>query len=1219
MIYLSYRPIRFETKDSKDFTFDYNRDKSLKDYLIEAGIEYKDCDIIISGKVEKSLNKRLDNDDEIIVTPKIKDLGSILWGIYMGVMTALAGSGFTGTLLGCIAFYASILSVAYSVYSAISAGLNKPTFGSYGGGLDESSPTYGWDGVKTIQEVGVPVKIVYGEHRTGGNIINQYISTDGDKQYLNMLIAIGEGEIESISGIKINELPETNFEGIDIEYKYGTNDQTVIPNFADLHNLYSINVNLEKDNPYTYTTIDDDIEAFDVSFLLPAGLYQVASSGAILAWDVTYKVEYRVHGVGDYIEAGTETISGKSRTALRRVFRKEGLSPAQYDIRVTRTSENSSLDPAKAGDLYLASIDEIKTDDLAYPNTALVGIKALATDQLSGQTPNVTFVIKGRKVRIPKVLTVLGGDEVDWEDYYYDPDDEVFRAFSDDGELYWDEATYVERWSANPIWCMRDLLTNTRYGLGEHIESEHLDEAELLEMALYCEEKVPDGEGSFEKRFRLDVVIDSSVKTPDLLTQLTSTFRAFSFYSNNGFSFRIDKPEDPVQVFGMGNIIKSNFSQNWKSRTEVYNMIQVQMNDKDIDYKDEIVSVMDETSLSAGDPIKEKTLRLFIAKKSYALREARYALWLSKYINRSIQIKCGIDAVACKAGDVINVSHDVPQWGFSGRIIAGSTTTSIKLDREVEIEIGKTYALMVKFDDDTIEERTVTNPIGSHSTITVSVAFSQAPASYDVYSLGEVNKVVKPFRVISISRENQGEVNISAIEYNESVYDDSAVVLPTNNYSALTYTIPNVTDLKLTERLVKLADGTIENVIDVWFNKPALTGSSVRRYMKAKIFLSDDDGISWSEIGETANTSFAIVGNLVDLTTYKVVVVSVGDIGDQNVISTSPQSSITLIGKSALPSDITSFVVHQSRDRLFCAWTNIDDVDLDSYEIRYGESWEAGSVIASKVKANRFIMLDFRIGEDQSFWIKAIDTSGNYSKNAKESVVTIAAIPFQNIIESYSEQTAWAGDKDGLETDGDNLIISEGELSGTYETPERDLGYVATFKIGIETIVTLVDDATWQSFGEQTFADMPDNYRFSGTEQGDVATFEIRYSEDNITWSEWEDWQPVDYHCRYFQLRMTLTRENTSQDIVCSAFNYYADLPDVDSKLEFEVTDANAGVDLIFDKEFHKVYGVQVTILTGDGMVYKVTDLDLTGCNVKLYDLTGTLKTGSGIAHIHGV
>jgi len=1244
MIYLSYRPIRFETKDKQDFEYPFNRDLSLKEYLDKTGIDYNDCDIIINGKVETKLNKHLDNDDNIIITPSIKDVFSIGAAIWSGIMT-LVNTAWTFALTHPFLFCGAVLTSSYSLYSALTVRQNKPNFGSIGDGFDESSATYGWDGIRTVQEVGIPVKLVCGKHRTGGNIINQYISTDGDKQYLNLLIAAGEGEIESISDIKINEQPVANFEGIDIEYRYGTNDQTVIPNFVDLHNVYNINVNLEKDDPYIYTTIDNDVEAFEINFTLPAGLWQADSNGAISSWSVTYKVEYKVHTDTTYTDLGSTTIDGKSRTALRRVFRKSGLMPAQYDIRITRVSDNSSLEPQRAGDLYLTSIDEIKTDDLAYPDTALISVRALATDQLSGQTPNITFVEKGLKIRIPNVLTALGGDPVDWEDYYYDPDDEVFRLFSDDSELYWDEISYVIAWSANPIWHLRNLLVNTRYGLGEYIDIDSIDEAEMLEMALYCEEKIANGAGGFEKRFRLDIVLDSASKTPDMLSQICATFRAFSFYSNNGFSFRIDKPENPVQVFGMGNIIKKDFAQAWKSRTEIYNMIQVQMNDKELDYVDETVSVMDEATITAGDPINTKTLRLFIANKSYAIREARYALWVSKYINRSIQIRCGIDAIACKAGDVINISHDVPQWGFSGRVKSGSTTTSVNIDQNVEVEIGKTYKLMVRFADDTIEEKTVTNAVGSHSTITLSEAFSQEPKAYDVYSFGEVNKVVKPFRVVSISREKEGECVISAIEYNESVYDDSGIVLPTNNYSSLTYTIPNVTDLTLTERLIKLADGKIENAIDVWFNKPQLTGYSVRRYMKAKVYISDDDGESWIERGETAGNHFAIIGDLVELIKYKVCVASVGDTGDENAKSTSPQASITLIGKTAFPSDVSSFLVNQSRDRLYFAWTNILDVDLDSYEIRFGKSWESGYIIASKIKSNRLIILDFRTGVGQKFFIKAIDTSGNYSENATEATLTIENIPFTNIIESYQEQPTWAGEFDGLEQwiegnilledgsnmlteDGDsfifevgisNVIISGGLLSGTYTTPVRDLGYLATFKIGVEAIITLTDNATWQDFGEQTFEDISETYRFIGAERGDRASFEIRTSEDNITWTDWSPFQTADYYCRYFQLRMTLVRDNETQEIICSAFNYFGDLPDIDDKTEGIVTVANDGADIVFTKEFHKVYGVHITITSGDGVYAKISGLDLTGCNVKLYDEEGVAKTGDFLCHAHGI
>ena len=1208
MIRVIYYPVRFEKAGKQEFEFPYNRNNPLKFYLEATEIEFLDCDVIVNGKNERNFNKSIDNDDEIIITPKVK------WGAIVALVKVI----WTFALAHPYMFWISAVSMSYSLYSALSARTRLPNFGSFGDGLDESSPTYGWDGIRTIQEVGVPVKVVSGRHRTGGNILNQFISTDGDKNYLNLLIGVCEGEIESIGEVKINDQPIANFEGVDVVTRLGTNDQTVIPNFENLHNVYPINVQLTKDNAYDYTTVDSDVEGFEIKLSLPSGLFQVDSgNGAILSWQVTYNVKYRIHGGGAYTDLGSFTIDGKSRSAMYRIFKKYELAAGQYDIQITRTSDNSSLDPQMNGDLYLDYVDEIKTDDLVYPNTALIGIKALATEQLSGSTPNVTFVVEGSLIRIPDVLTELGGDPVDWEDYYYDPDTELFRLFSDDSALYWDETTYVEKWSANPIWFHRHLCLHTRYGLGNYIETENMNDAELLEYALYCEEKVPDGNGGYEKRFRLDVVIDSPVKAPDLFSQLTATFRGFPLYSEGGFSFKIDKPEVPTQVFGMGNIIKDNFQQSWKSKKEVYNVFEIQFCDEEMDYQDETIVVIDEDALANGDPVRKKQIRLFVTKKSYAIREGRYAKWVGKYINRGLSFKASIDAIACQAGHVINLSHDVPQWGFSGRVESGSTTTKVKLDRTVVLDESKSYNVMVRFSDDTIEERIVTDPAGSYTEVNVSVAFSNVPQAYDVYSVGEVDKIVKPYRVIGIRREGRGEVALNAVEYNENVYDDSDVIIPTNNYSALVNEIPYVTNLSLTERMVKLRDGTIENVIDVWFTKPSMIGYNVGALSKARIYLSDNDGDSWIFKGETFGNHFQVIGDIIDLQDYKVVVTSINSAGQETAIANSPSSIISIVGKSAPPSDISSFIVNQDKDRMRFSWTEIDDVDVFGYEIRKGDSWGSGELVAF-VQGNSYMTTDLRLGVEQDYWIKAFDTSGNYSENATQATLTIESIPYRNIVEEFSEQTAWSGDKVDTEVSGDNLIISSGELTGTYETPERDMGYLASFSLLAEVITAISESLAFDSDAGKAFDDDP-TLRFTGTEAQGAYSLEIRTSEDDITWTSYAPFQKGDYYCRYFQLRLTLTRESVETSLICSQFNYWADLPDVNEIQDGEVTVAGDGDDITFTKTFHQDPVVSVTILTGSGVYWKETGLDTTGVNIKLYDASGTAQTGTLRIHIYGI
>lgn len=1197
MIKIIYRPIRFEIKDSQSFEYPFDRNNSLKHYLDLIAIDYKDHDVILEGKSIENLNRPLDNGDEVIVTPKVKleAIGAFLY-------TAFVTHWFTTTVF--------LLTTAYSVYAAITARKSLPNFGLSGGGLDENSPTYGWEGIRTVQEVGIPVKIIYGEHRTGGNIINQYIFTDGDKQYLNLLIGIGEGEIESISDIKINELPSANFDGIDLDYRYGTNSQTVIPNFADLHNVYNVGANLTKNNPYTYTTVDSDVEAFEVNLTFPNGMFQVDSSGNITAWAVTYKVEYKVHTDPGYIDLGSTTIDAKSRTAIRRVFRKTGLTPEQYDIKITKTSDDSSLGPPQQeGDLTLTSIDEIKTDDLSYPNTALLSIRALATDQLNGSTPNITFVVKGKKVNIPIIKESPTGNEVDWENYYWDDTTSKWRLLSDDTELYWDGVTYGDRWCANPIWCLKDLQTNTRYGAGEFILTTDLDADELLEMAKICETKVSDGAGGYEKRFRLDIVIDSASKLPDLLSQVCATFRAFSFYSNNGFSFRIDMAEDPVQIFGMGNIIKNQFSQSWKSRTDIYNLIEAQINDIETDYKDETVSYADQASLIAGDPIKKKNIRLFMAHKSYAIREARYALWISKYINRTVNIRCGIDAVVCKAGDVVGVSHDVPQWGYSGRVITGSTTTSINIDRGLIISAGITYHILIRFADDTIEERTVTNAPATYpyTTIIVSVAFTNAPEAYDVFALGEVNKVVKPFRVVSISRGNEGEVNLTALEYDANVYDDDAVIIPTNNYSALSNYLDPVENLDLTEAVIIMNDGSVESAIDVWFTKPVFTGTTLKVYDRARIYLSDNGGASYEFRGECKEEYFRIQGGLTTGINYKVLVASVSKEGEELAFSSCPTDTLTLVGKDSSPANVSNFAYTFTNEVVF-TWDKNTDKDLAGYEIRDEDAnWGVqSSHLIYHGLANTWTIVSPASRTPGTYYIKAFDTSGNYSDTAANVTPTNTAPAAPTLT-----TTQWFGfakiewtDSADVDIRGYNVYKSSTNAWGGEEFLESKVTGSEVIVQGNAPVDAIADSANATSITDADLIGMGVNYfvgdiilQTSGTYKDQTTTVTaFNNSTGQVSVSSWPSGTP--------DIGDAFVIKDRAYYKVCGVDTYGEGSLSSAATIDFTpLSEAEIGDAVISARKF--VAGEIITLSA------QIKDAIIT--NAKIYDLDGSKITADSI------
>ena len=170
---------------------------------------------------------------------------------------------------------------------------------------------------------------------------------------------------------------------------------------------------------------------------------------------------------------------------------------------------------------------------------------------------------------------MYSGAEVPWADYYYDSDTSEWKRFIDDAVCTWDSVTWVTRFSRNPIWNIKNIQLKERYGLGERIAAAHINDSNYLEMAKHCENKVPDGNGGFEKRFELDVVIDSPTRATDLLNQLAVVFNGFTFYSGGKINYKIDKAEDPVRLLGMNDIINNSFNQSWRSRRELPNVIEV--------------------------------------------------------------------------------------------------------------------------------------------------------------------------------------------------------------------------------------------------------------------------------------------------------------------------------------------------------------------------------------------------------------------------------------------------------------------------------------------------------------------------------------------------------------------------------------------------------------------------------------------------------------------
>ena len=120
--------------------------------------------------------------------------------------------------------------------------------------------------------------------------------------------------------------------------------------------------------------------------------------GQRVSYSVAYKVEYRVYGTSTWIDAGTVTETNNITQNFRRIFRQAGLSPARYQIKITRMTADPT--GTQMGDLQLTNVDEIRNENIAYVNSALLAIHMLANDQISGAIPNISCIVNGKKVKV---------------------------------------------------------------------------------------------------------------------------------------------------------------------------------------------------------------------------------------------------------------------------------------------------------------------------------------------------------------------------------------------------------------------------------------------------------------------------------------------------------------------------------------------------------------------------------------------------------------------------------------------------------------------------------------------------------------------------------------------------------------------------------------------------------------------------------------------------
>jgi hypothetical protein len=300
----------------------------------------------------------------------------------------------------------------------------------------------------------------------------------------------------------------------------------------------------------------------------------------------------------------------------------------------------------------------------------------------------------------------------------------------------------------------------------------------------------------------------------------------------------------------------------------------------------------------------------------------------------------------------------------------------------------------------------------------------------------------KYFRVAKVNYDGQSNVSIEVTEEDDIFYDDTYNI-ESHSYHDTTLpvpfsTVPPVINVSSSEEQYTYRERTFTRW-KINFDKPA--AEDYPFWECAEIHLKIGSG-DWKYM--TRSGGDYQVDPVEEGETYYCRMVSVSIFGTKQAFADGYTISRVIIGKTELPSDLSSLTAIAAGDTVNIYANNISDNDVSVYELRLGDAWDGGLYIASNESPN-FRLVGVRPGT-HPFWCKAKDNSGNYSENAVSAVVEVFYPP------SYADVDTWAWDYDAIGTHdntehttysgSDALKCSHTDdvLTGTWLSPEYDFG-----------------------------------------------------------------------------------------------------------------------------------------------------------------------------------
>lgn len=608
---------------------------------------------------------------------------------------------------------------------------------------EQTSPNYSLSAQGNMARLMEAIPVLYGRFKVQPDFAAQpYTEVRGADQYLYQLYCVTQGAADiDIANIFIGETPIANYPDVTVKvYQPGQRPDLFPTNVATSVDVAGQELKAPNESgyapigPFVIGAPGTKANSLAIDISSPSGVGRIDDNGNTQAQTLRWTVEYALVNdqgvpIGPWQVFWNGTATGASRNPARFTYRAD-VVPGRYAVRANR-ADAPNLDGRSLGRLIWENARIYLDEPTEYGEVTMIATVMKASNVLNQQTSRQLTCIGQRRLR------------------------------------KWDA---VNGWSqpvatSNPAWAAADAITNPVYG--RNLPDSRYNLQELVRLA-----GVWDARGD-----EFNGVFDTTGQFWDALTSIVRVGRAVPMYYAGLIDFIRDEPKSiPTAMFSPQNMVKNSFSATYQfAEVDTPDYVQIEY----VDAKTWQTSVVD---CALPDSLKTKAAKvemMGITNHDQAWREGITMAARNRYQRRLINWSTELDGLIPKYGDLIQVSHDVPAWGYSGKVTALDKATRILTASEaLPFVAGTPHAITFRRDDGSADgpytcipyEQGFANQCLVQGDLTNIKISDGVKREFTIYQFGPVERRGMLVMATSASPSTDGVVAFEATNYSPQIY-----------------------------------------------------------------------------------------------------------------------------------------------------------------------------------------------------------------------------------------------------------------------------------------------------------------------------------------------------------------------------------------------------------------------------------------------------------------